>query len=107
MAWAAAEKRYAPVLGLDEDPAIEQADNRLVDQSAGLQGVVGPLAPHEAGGHPTQLTVDGADQPVLGVHPAGAGRVEQSSQVIPGVVSHWILRPSIQTKSDYTSRGAE
>jgi len=62
--------------------------------------VVGPLAPHEAGGHPTQLTVDGADQPVVGVLPAGADRVEQSSQVIPGAVIHWILLPSIRAKSD-------
>ena len=37
-------EEVAPVLGLAEDPAIEQADHRLVDQCAGLQGVVGPLA---------------------------------------------------------------
>ena len=93
-------EEVAPVLGLDEGPAIEQADHRLVDQGAGLQGVVGPLAPHEAGGHPTQLTVGGADQPVLGVLLAGAGRVEQSSQVILGAVIHWIVLPSIHAKSD-------
>ena len=93
-------EEVAPVLGLDEGPAIEQADPASSTRARGLHSVVGPLAPHEAGGDPTELTVGGADQPVLGVLPAGAGRVEQSSQVILAAVIHWIVLPSIHAKSD-------
>lgn len=53
---------------------VHQADERLVDERGGLQGVVGALAAHVVGGQAAQVVVEEDDQPLRGggvasVHP--------------------------------------
>jgi hypothetical protein len=59
-----------------------------VDHGAGLEGVVGPLVPHEAARDAPQLGVDGSHQPVSRVRAAGSDLAENGGQILPLLGTH-------------------
>ena len=76
-------EEVAAVGDVGQGVAVEEPQQGLVDQGAGLEGVAGPLAAHQPPGRAPQLGVDGPDQPFPGVDVAGAGLAEDGSQVTP------------------------
>jgi hypothetical protein len=74
-------EEVASVGDVGQGVAVEESQQGLVDQGAGLEGVAGPLAVHQPAGGAPQLGVDGPDEPLPGVSAAGAGLVEDGSQV--------------------------
>jgi hypothetical protein len=82
-------EEIAAVGDIGEGVAVEQPQQGLVDQGAGLEAVARPLAAHQAAGHPPQLAVDGPDEPLPGVRDAGAGLVEDGRQVTRSFGAHF------------------
>jgi hypothetical protein len=74
-------EEVAAVGDVGQSVAVEEPQQGLVDQGAGLEGVAGPLVAHQAAGRATQLGVDGPDEPIPSVSAAGAGLIEDGSQV--------------------------
>ena len=60
-----------------EGPAADELQDRFIDQGAGLERVVGSLAPHQVGGGAAEVVVEEGDHAVAGGGVAGAhGRDE-------------------------------
>jgi hypothetical protein len=74
-------EEVAAVGDVGQGVAVEEPQQGLMDQGAGLEGVAGPLAAHQPAGRAPQLGVDGPDEPLPGVSAAGASLVEDGRQV--------------------------
>jgi hypothetical protein len=71
-----------------ESIAVEEPEDGLVDERAGLEGVAGSFVAHEADGDAAELGVDGADESLLGVLAAGAHLGEKGGQITPRFGAH-------------------
>jgi hypothetical protein len=71
-----------------EGVAVEESEEGLVDEGAGLEGVSGPFAAHEPAGDAAQLVVDGADESLRGVVAAVADLAEDGGQITPSFGAH-------------------
>jgi hypothetical protein len=74
-------EEVAAVGDLGQGVAVEEAQQSLVDQGTGLEGMAGSLVVHQSAGDPPQLAVDGGDEAIPGVGAAGAGLVEEDRQL--------------------------
>jgi hypothetical protein len=81
-------EEIATVRGVDQDIAIEQPQQRFVDQGAGLEGVAGPLVVHQTASDVPQLGIDGADEAVPGVIVTGTDLTKEGGQVSSRVGTH-------------------
>ena len=82
-------KKMRSILPIDL-ALVDEADVRLVNKGARLQGVVGPLVPKLARGHAPELRIDKWQQLVKGSLIAATPIAEQRRDVAR---AYWILLP--------------
>ena len=70
-------------------PLIDQPEVRFVDERAGLQGMIGAFAAHQAMGHAMQLVVNELDQTIEGRGVAALPAVQQPCHVRCVRLSHY------------------